>query len=312
MFGRILGALSLLALTSCSQGMASTAAQESADRIEEARHSSDIVRFSKECEQWDEWDKSAKPFHIYGNTYYVGTCGIASILITNGENHAVIDAGTEVGADTIIANIQTLGFKLEDIWVLTNSHEHHDHVGGMAKLQKSAPSAWVMSSKIGLDVMKEGQVVETDPQSGIHDPMTPISDLRTEVVRWGESKFFLGLYGLQDVPTPGHSPGALSWQWESCQNDICKTIVYADSLSPVSRDDYKFSDHPDYISNYRAGIARLRALDCDILLTPHPSHSKMIERAATGSFEGGMTCVEYADSKTAALDARLAKEAEAE
>ena len=122
----------------------------------------------------------------------------------------------------------------------------------------------------------------------------------------------LGNLKLTPIATPGHTPGALTWQWESCEGDVCKTIVYADSLSPVSRDDYKFSDHPDYLAEFRAGIARLRALDCDILLTPHPSHSDMIARAATGTFEGGVTCAEYADSKTEALDERLAREAAAQ
>lgn len=114
------------------------------------------------------------------------------------------------------------------------------------------------------------------------------------------------------IATPGHSPGALSWQWESCEgegeNRICKNIVYADSLSPISRDDYKFSDHPEYVAAFREGIAKLRGLKCDILLTPHPSHSRMVKRAATGTLKGGMTCAEYADSKTKALDERLAKE----
>ena len=121
----------------------------------------------------------------------------------------------------------------------------------------------------------------------------------------------LGNLKLTPIATPGHTPGALTWQWESCEGDVCKTIVYADSLSPVSRDDYRFSDHPEYVAEFRAAIARVRALQCDILLTPHPSASNMIERAASGTFEGGMTCVEYADSKTKALDDRLAKEAEA-
>lgn len=35
----------------------------------------------------------------------------------------------------------------------------------------------------------------------------------------------------------------------------------------------------------------------------------MIERATTGTFEGGMTCADYADAKTSTLDERLAKEA---
>ena len=75
---------------------------------------------------------------------------------------------------------------------------------------------------------------------------------------------------VRAIATPGHSPGAMSWQWESCEEAGCLTIVYADSLSPVSADDYRFSDHPQYLAAFRASLDRIAALDCDIVLTPHP------------------------------------------
>ena len=80
---------------------------------------------------------------------------------------------------------------------------------------------------------------------------------------------------LTAVATPGHTPGALTWHWGSCDGGVCRQIVYADSLTPVSRDNYRFSDHPAYLAAYRASIAKVAALDCDILLTPHPSASNM-------------------------------------
>lgn len=288
------------------------ASADSTARIDEARNSNDLVRFSSDCEDWDDWDKPAPPFKVYGNTYYVGTCGIAAILITNGEDHALIDTGTETGAEIVMTNIEALGFELGDIWVLTASHEHVDHVGGMTKVQSRATSARVLFSKIGLNVLTSGRENENDPQAGMHDAMAPILANRAEVVGTGETRFLLGRYGLKYIKTPGHTPGALTWQWEACEGDVCKTTVYADSLSAISRDDYKFSDHPEYVAAFRTGIERLRALDCDILLTPHPLASNMIERAATGTFEGGMTCADYADSKMKALDERLAKEAAGE
>ena len=64
-------------------------------------------------------------------------------------------------------------------------------------------------------------------------------------------------------------------------------IVYADSLSPVSADEYRFTDHPDYVAMFRGGIARLAGLECDMLLTPHPSASGMISRAAEDRSKAG-------------------------
>ena len=91
---------------------------------------------------------------IHGNTYLVGTCGISAILVTGSDGHVLIDGGTEKGAEVIAANIRELGFKLKDIKFLLISHEHFDHVGGIARLQKltgatlvaSAPAAKVMNS----------------------------------------------------------------------------------------------------------------------------------------------------------------------
>ena len=51
----------------------------------------------------------------------------------------------------------------------------------------------------------------------------------------------LGNLVLTAMATPGHTPGALSWRWGSCDGGVCRTIVYADSLTPVSRDDYRFT-----------------------------------------------------------------------
>jgi metallo-beta-lactamase class B len=119
----------------------------------------------------------------------------------------------------------------------------------------------------------------------------------------------LGNLMLTAVATPGHTPGALSWHWVSCGGGVCRSIVYADSLTPVSRDDYRFSDHAQYLAAYRASIARVAAMDCDILLTPHPSASDMVRRLAHAKVDDPGACRDYAASLTKQLDERLAKEA---
>jgi metallo-beta-lactamase class B len=122
----------------------------------------------------------------------------------------------------------------------------------------------------------------------------------------------LGNIVLTAIATPGHTSGALSWRWGSCQDGVCRQLVYADSLSPVSRDDYRFTDHPAYLAAYRASIAKVAALDCDILLTPHPSASHMIDRlAGRAPVENSNACRDYAAGLSKRLEERLAKEAAA-
>ncbi|MEO6581743.1 MAG: MBL fold metallo-hydrolase, partial [Sphingomicrobium sp.] len=101
--------------------------------------------FDGTCKDWDEWDKPAPPVRIHGNTYLVGTCGISAVLITGSAGHVLIDTGTEAGADLIARNIRALGFRLEDVRYLLHSHEHLDHVGGIARLQQLTGARLVAS-----------------------------------------------------------------------------------------------------------------------------------------------------------------------
>ena len=252
-----------------------------------------------------EWDRPAPPVRIHANTYLVGTCGISSILITGNEGHVLIDGGTEQGAELIAANIRSLGFKLTDIRYLLISHEHFDHVGGIARLQQLT-GATLVTSAPAEKVLNTGVASLDDPQAGMHKPFRAANVGR--VIADGE-EVRLHDVSLTAMTTPGHTPGALSWRWESCDGAVCRTMIYADSLSPISRDDYRFSDHPAYLAAYRASITKIAASRCEILLTPHPSASAMKERM-TGKEklfdpEG---CRNYAAALTKRLDERLAKE----
>ena len=262
-------------------------------------------QFDAACDDNDEWDKPAPPVGIHGNTYLVGTCGIAAILITGRNGHILIDSGTDRGADLVTSNIRRLGFRLQDVKILLHSHEHVDHVGGIARLQRMT-GARLLASAAAAPVLRTGAPGADDPQAGMHPPFPAARVDR--VVRDGET-IRLGEIALTAVATPGHTPGALTWHWGSCGAGVCRRIVYADSLTAISRDNYRFSEHPAYLARFRAGIAKVAALECDILLTPHPSASRMIDRlGGKASLTDGSACRTYAAAKAKALDERLAKE----
>jgi metallo-beta-lactamase class B len=262
-------------------------------------------QWARRCEDWDDWDKPVEPFKIAPGVHYVGTCGITVLFIETKSGHVLIDTGTEKGVLEAFRNILAMRKSAASIGLILYSHEHFDHVGGMAYAQ-SFTGAPVVAPAGTVEVFRTGKDDPRDPQAGLHEPMRPAPHVIE--IEAGKPITYGGIT-FSPIATPGHTPGALTWQWEACEGEVCKTIVYADSLSAISGDGYKFSDHPEYVVAFRAGIERLRGLKCDILLTPHPSASNMIERAATGTFEGGMTCAQYADSKMQALDERLAEEA---
>jgi len=90
------------------------------------------------CANCAAWNKPHQPFRIYGNTYYVGTDGLSSILITSEGGHILIDGALPESAPLIVAGIRSLGFRIEDVRFIVNSHAHFDHAGGIAELRGSA------------------------------------------------------------------------------------------------------------------------------------------------------------------------------
>ena len=265
--------------------------------------------FSESCEDWDEWDKAAPPFRILGDSWYVGTCGIAAILVASPQGHVLIDSGTEAGGELIIANLRRIGVDPEDVRYILASHEHFDHVGGHAILAK-ATGAQIIASPLAAPVLESGMVSDEDPQADAdHPAMTPVKVAR--MIQDGET-LTLGDIAITAHATPGHTPGAMSYTWTACASDdeppACRRIAYVDSLSPVSADSYRFSDHPQTIAAFRTSISKVSQLPCDELLTPHPSASSLIEKLRDGMLGAPGQCQRYAAALTAALDKRLSKE----
>lgn len=261
--------------------------------------------WTQQCKDWDTWDKRAPPFKVYGDTYYVGTCGISAILIVSHPGAILIDGGPADAGVLVARNVEKLGFKLSHVTLLLHSHEHHDHVGGLAELQRLTGAPVFASAEAAL-ALRSGGPSKDDPQFAEHGTF-PAVKVR-QIIGDGET-FKIGDLALQGIATPGHTPGAMSWQWQSCEGQVCKTIVYADSLTPVSSDDYRFGDHPEYLAAFRTSLARIAALKCDILLSPHPSASGMRDRLLKGDLTDPQGCKAYAARLSKQLDERLAKEA---
>ena len=264
-------------------------------------------RWATQCKDADDWNRAGPPFRIWGNSWYVGTCGIAAILITGDKGHILIDGGPRDGGALVARNIATLGFRLADVKLLLMSHEHHDHVGGLAELRRLTGAGLLASEQAARVMQSGGTAAPDDPQAGSISGFAPVPVdgfvTDGEPVQYGAIK-------LIPHATPGHTPGALSWHWRSCDGADCRTIVYADSLSPVSAEAYRFSAHPEYVARFRQSLRTLAGLDCDILLAPHPSAARMRARLLSPqglADRGG--CRSYAQAMQARLDSRLAKEA---
>lgn len=90
----------------------------------------------KVCDSCEDWNKPHAPFRIFGNTYYVGVQGLSAVLIDGGDGLVLIDGGLSQSAPLIAKNIESLGFRINQVRWIVSSHPHYDHVGGIAALQR--------------------------------------------------------------------------------------------------------------------------------------------------------------------------------
>jgi metallo-beta-lactamase class B len=260
-----------------------------------------------QCPSCAEWNAPQKPLRVFGNTWYVGTKGLSAILITSPQGHVLIDGGIPASAPAIIANIRALGFLAEDVRLIVNSHAHFDHAGGIAELQK-ASGAEVAASPASAPMIRTGKSSPDDPQYGLVLPYAPTREVRT--IADGET-LRAGGVAVTAHFTPGHTPGGTTWTWRSCEGEVCRDMVYADSQSPISADGFYFTrstTYPTALADFERGFNVLEHLSCDILITPHPSASNLWERVASQTLLDTSACKRYASNARAALAKRVATE----
>ncbi len=256
-----------------------------------------------------DWNTAVEPFKVFGNTYYVGTKNIASVLITSDFGHVLIDGGLPESAPIIAANIEKLGFKIGDVKAILQSHAHPDHVGGIAELQKRSGAA-VYARRPADEVMRSGKLPAEDPQ---YSKSARVATVPSVWVVHGDQLLGVGSVRLRALATGGHTPGGTSWTWESCEEKQCLQIVYADSLSPVAGAKYRFDAHPEVLAAFEQSFKTLEGQRCELLITPHPEKLGLAERAkqAAGkpeSMKDADSCKRYVGEARQALAARLEQE----
>jgi len=249
----------------------------------------------KDCESCDEWNRPRKPEKVFGNTYTVGTEGLSAVLVTSPTGHILLDGALPQSAPLIDQNIRALGFRTSDIRLILTSHGHYDHVGGVAALQR-ASGARVAASPSTARALMAGTATEDDPQIGFGreaNAFPPVKNVQViadgEVLRVGDISVTAHI-------TPGHTPGATTWTWQSCEGTTCRHIVYADSMSAVAAPGFRFSADPARVEVFRRSIDRLASLPCDVMIALHPP------------FAVGKTCRTFAEAARERLEQRLAEE----
>lgn len=227
--------------------------------------------------EWEAWNAPFKPFHIIGNLYYVGPSGVSSFLITTPKGHILIDTGFETTVSRIRDCVAKLGFRLEDIKIILNSHAHLDHAGGDA-LMKQLTGAKIMMSEADAALLASGGTNDFTPYS--HEMMGYPPAKADRILRDGDT-VALGETKLTCHLTPGHTKGCTTWTMDVTEDGKVYHVLFFGSTSILSGvplvNNLKYPGIADDLAN---SYKTLSTLPCDIFLAPHAGFFELSEKAA--------------------------------
>jgi metallo-beta-lactamase class B len=142
----------------------------------------------------------APPFKIFDNLYWLGTRQHSSWALQTTAGLVILDTNFAWATEPeIIQGLTTLGLNPADIKYVVISHAHGDHDQGAAELQKRYGAKVVMGAP--------------DWAATLQRPATAAGGVPTRDIVVGPDgdKLTLGDTTIEIVPTPGHTPGTLSY-----------------------------------------------------------------------------------------------------
>lgn len=219
-----------------------------------------------------EWNKPVAPFRILGNIHYVGTAGIAAYLITSPQGHILIDGAMEESVPQVLANIEKLGFRPEDVKILLINHAHWDHSGGLAALKKRT-GARLLASAADKPALEAGRT-DYRPDLSAAPPVGV-----DELIADGQV-ISLGGNMLTTRLTPGHTKGCTSWTTSVASGGDSLNVLFACSLSVADQPLVKGKGYDAAPEDFRATFAKLRTMQADVFLAFHPAAFDMEAKRA--------------------------------
>ena len=251
----------------------------------------------------DAWRQPVAPVRIADHTWAIGTAGITALLVKTDDGALLIDGGLPQAADVLLANMRTLGVAPGDLKLLLASHAHGDHAGPIAAIKRTT-GAQVLNNAESAVLMAQGG--SNDIHFGDEILYPPV---QTDRILHDGEVVVLGGMRLTAHFIPGHTPGSIAWTWDDTRDGRTQHIAYVDSLTAPG---YRLVGNPRYphiVDDFHRSFATVRALPCDLLLTPHADASGWDFADAARPHPAPMTCKAYADGAARNLQSRIAETA---
>lgn len=242
------------------------------------------------------WTQPFPGHRVIGNLYAIGTYDLAVFLITSDEGHILINTGLEDSTGLIRHNIESLGFRLDDVRILLQMQAHWDHTAALAEI-KDVTGAEMWATAEDAPVLEDGGF--SDPHFGGRQSFEPVNVDRIiadgDVIELGETL-------LTVVETPGHTAGSSSYTMRVHENgrDYDVAIANMGTINPGKRLVVD-PTYPGVADDFAETFRKQKAMDVDVWVSAHGSHYGLHEKYEPGQAYSSDTFVDP-DGFAAAVD----------
>ncbi len=142
----------------------------------------------------------------------MGLSHYGGLYILQAPRPAIIETGFSHTVEKILAALEELGIRPEQIAYILPTHVHMDHAGGAGFLAKTCPNAKIVVHERGVPhLIDPTQLVESvkravGPMFPYYGELTPIAPDRIMAVKGGERLELGDGYQLEIIAAPGHAP----------------------------------------------------------------------------------------------------------
>ncbi|HEU68546.1 MAG TPA: MBL fold metallo-hydrolase [Candidatus Acetothermia bacterium] len=140
-----------------------------------------------------------------------GVPGQGGVYIVCGEPAALVDAGTSLARERVLAALDRLEIAHDEVAWIFLTHIHLDHAGGAGTLLRELPAAQVVVHARGARHLVDPSRLVASVRDAVRErfplygTMDPIPADRLHVAQDGEA-FPLGRFRIRALDAPGHAP----------------------------------------------------------------------------------------------------------
>ena len=227
--------------------------------------------------QREEWTRPFPGHRVIGNLYAVGTYDLAVFLVTSNDGHFLINTGLEDSVPLIRENIESVGFRLEDVKVLLTTQAHWDHTAALAEI-KELTGAEMWATAGDAPVLEDGGF--SDPHFGGRQSFPPVAVDR--IIEDGE-ELELGNTRLTVLLSPGHTAGSVSYTMALYENGLDYDVIIA-NMATINEGKRLVVEptYPGVADDFAETFRKQKALSIDVWVASHGGQYNLHDKYEPG------------------------------